>query len=263
MENLRYGFGRNWHHFITSLTDEQIEMAQSRLEAFVGPLADKRFLDIGSGSGLHSLAALRLGAAQVTAIDYDPDSVKATTALLDRFAPGGPWKASQKDILKSPLQGQAYDIVYSWGVLHHTGDMWKALECASRLSKEGGLFAIALYIWTTMCRTWLIEKRLYCRYPVLRPLLESTFIGALLLRITLSGNNPIRHVAEYKSNRGMNFFTDVLDWLGGLPYESIDHPELVEFMGKRGFELVQGTDAPPSIGLFGSGCGEWLFRRVG
>ncbi|MCA3275110.1 MAG: class I SAM-dependent methyltransferase [Methylobacterium sp.] len=121
-------------------------------------------LDIGCGSGLHSLAALRLGAARVHAIDLDRLSVETTRDLLGRYAAGEAWTVEELSVFDMAGLPQ-YDIVYSWGVLHHTGAMRRAIgEAAARVA-PGGLLCLALYRRTPFCGLWRIEKRLYCASP--------------------------------------------------------------------------------------------------
>ena len=170
----RFRFGRNWKRFLKNVNEERIKEANSRLVQFLGPdLKGCDFLDIGSGSGLHSLAARRMGAT-VTSFDFDPDSVAATTLLKSHYMPGDlDWKIDSGSVLdKSYLvrQGQ-YDIVYSWGVLHHTGAMWDALENVKALVKPDGLLYIAIYNDRgETSQAWLKRKQRYCSLPnILRP----------------------------------------------------------------------------------------------
>ena len=263
MNETRFEFGKNWSEYSASVDDSRIEIAMQELSALLPDLKGKSFLDIGSGSGLHSLAALRLGASNVVAIDYDKNSVSTTKAVLSRFAPEGPWEAGQGDILNPTLTG-TFDVVYSWGVLHHTGDMWAAIENASMFCKPNGEFAIALYVKTPMCGLWKTEKRLYCDYPVLRPLMRVPYTGLLLARQSLANrSSPQTYLKDYKAGRGMDFFVDIKDWLGGYPYESVSHDELMHFLEPKGFTFVRSRNTKAGVGLFGTGCGEWVFTKHG
>ncbi len=262
MTEIRYDFGDNWSRFLTTLGEAQIAAATAELQKLVGELHGKSFLDIGSGSGLHSLAALRLGAARVVAFDYDPRSVEATTKTLSAHAPGAGWTAGQGDILAPPRAGERFDVVYSYGVLHHTGDMWTAIANACAFCAPGGLFAVALYVKTPFCGFWKQEKRLYSRFRCLRPAFDAVFAAMLLLRRLAAGQSPRRYVAEYKARRGMDFRTDVRDWLGGSPYESVVDDELHRFLAARGFALVRKNNTRPGIGLLGTACGEWVYRKA-
>ena len=130
----RFQFGANWTSFLETLDDERIEGAELSLKTMIGigDLSGKQFLDIGSGSGLFSLAARSLG-AKVYSIDYDPKSVECTRELKKRYFPGDDnWVIEEASVLNKQYMTSLgkFDIVYSWGVLHHTGDMQKALNNA-------------------------------------------------------------------------------------------------------------------------------------
>lgn len=261
MSETRYDFGRNWSRFVTGLGETQITAATQELHKLVGDLGGKSFLDIGSGSGLHSLAALRLGAARVAAFDYDPMSVAATTQTLSAHAPGARWTAEHGDILSPSHAQEPFDVVYSYGVLHHTGDMWKAIGNACSCCGPGGLLALALYVKTPFCGLWKLEKRLYSRFRCARPLFEALFEALLHLRRLAAGQSPRRYMAEYNARRGMDFRTDLRDWLGGYPYESVADGDLHRFLAARGFTLVRKNNVRPGIGLLGTACGEWVYRK--
>ena len=167
----RYEFGANWMDYLGVVNESKVSLSQSKLANLVGDISGKTFLDIGSGSGIHSLSALRLNAKRVVAFDYDPVSVQASQALLEHYAPGMNWEVTRGDILAETVQ-EKFDIVYSWGVLHHTGDMWTALDKAQALCVPGGLLAVALYLRTPCCTFWKFEKKLYSNYKALRPFLK-------------------------------------------------------------------------------------------
>lgn len=254
-----FRFGENWANFLRHVDDTAISEAEAGLLALVPQdiLGGASFIDIGCGSGLHALAAIRLGAGTVLAVDIDPDSVAATRALLDRY--GCAAEVKQESVFD--ISGH-YDVVYSWGVLHHTGDMWRALEKAASLVSPGGTLAIALYERTPSCAAWAKIKRFYSRAPrLLQALIRWPYSGLRLLRIAAGGQSPIRHVREYSRHRGMNFFTDSHDWLGGFPYESASFPEVVSFMESHGFDLATSIRARPSRGLLGAGISQYSFKR--
>jgi 2-polyprenyl-6-hydroxyphenyl methylase/3-demethylubiquinone-9 3-methyltransferase len=260
-----FAFGENWARFLTSLSDRQIEQATSAVGDLVGhDLREKTFIDIGSGSGLSSLAARRLG-ARVYSFDYDPRSVACTQELRRRFLPSdATWTVAQGSVLdKAYLAtlGQ-FDVVYSWGVLHHTGQMWNAIENAAHLVRPGGLFAIGIYNFRGGRRgtaTWAKLKRWYCSAPRWQQRAwESTFVTWHLVSMAAVGRNPVRMIREYHHGRGMSFRRDATDWLGGYPYEAATPGEILKFVRGK-FDFVLATQ---NIDL-GLGVSEFVFESPG
>jgi SAM-dependent methyltransferase len=242
-----FRFGENWARFLTSLSDSQIEEATSAVSTLIGrDLRHKTFLDIGSGSGLSSLAARRLG-ARVYSFDYDAQCVACTQDLRRRFFPSDEaWTVSQGSVLDEAFLatlGQ-FDFVYSWGVLHHTGKMWTAIENAGRLVRPGGLFVIGIYNFRGGRRgtaTWARLKRWYCSAPRWQQAAwESAYLTWDLLSMAARGRNPIRMIREYPAVRGMTWRRDVTDWLGGYPYEAATPGEILEFVRRKlNFVLIR------------------------
>jgi 2-polyprenyl-6-hydroxyphenyl methylase/3-demethylubiquinone-9 3-methyltransferase len=263
--NAHFGFGENWRDYVGQVGPDAIDEAKRALARLIPgqALEGARFLDIGCGSGLHTLAAVQLGIAAGLAIDIDPDSVAATKELLSRFAPAAPVEARVLSIFDANEAdlGQ-FDVVYSWGVLHHTGAMWEAVSKAASLVRPGGLFALALYQKRLSCTAWTAEKRFYTRaHPWTRTAIRAVYKSALLTKLLLSGENPWRYVRDYKSARGMNFHNDVHDWLGGYPYESASPDEITQHMSGLGFECVARFPLGKGLGILGTGCAEFTFRR--
>jgi 2-polyprenyl-3-methyl-5-hydroxy-6-metoxy-1,4-benzoquinol methylase len=255
----RFAFGANWRRFLAVLDDERIARAENSLAHMIGlnNLAGRRFLDAGSGSGLFSLAARRLGAT-VHSFDYDAQSVACTRELKQRYLADDPcWTVEQGSVLDAAYLEQlgTFDVVYSWGVLHHTGAMWRALALAAdRVAPDGRLF-VAIYNdqgWVS--RYWTVVKRTYVRQPLLRwPLLVAHapyLFGMRWLVRAATGRLALE--------RGMSLWHDMVDWVGGYPFE-VARPEAVfEVYRDRGFEL----HAMKTCGGR-HGCFEMVFVRRG
>ena len=147
-KELRFGFGKNWSRFLNLLNENRIESAEKSLLKYLGidSLKGMSFLDIGSGSGLFSLAAHRLGAL-VTSFDYDVDSVECKKILREKYKDLNEWQVMQGSALDKEFLNTLgkFDIVYSWGVLHHTGSMYEAFENVAPLVKEKGYLFISIY----------------------------------------------------------------------------------------------------------------------
>jgi cyclopropane fatty-acyl-phospholipid synthase-like methyltransferase len=259
-----FEFGQNWRDYAKTIDSARIAGAVQGLQKlFPAGLSGKSFLDIGCGSGLHSLAALSLGASSVLATDLDENSVSTARTVLAAHFPEGRWTAEIKSVFDmTPQETGTYDVVYSWGVLHHTGDMWRAIETAAKLVKPGGQFALAIYSATTLDPAWKIEKRIYSKGPkALQWAMRQAFIGALFSAQLLRGRNPVALVTRARA-RGMNFSHDIHDWLGGYPYDSATADELHDRVCRLGFSEERSFRIPPSSGVFGSGCHEFVFRRA-
>jgi SAM-dependent methyltransferase len=248
----RFRFGANWRAFLERLDEPRIRQAEESLADWHGRdgLAGRTFLDVGSGSGLSSLCARRLG-ARVRSFDYDPDSVACTRELKRRYFPGDrDWEISAGSALDADfLEGLGtYDVVYSWGVLHHTGDMWRGLDLVPRRVAPGGRLHLMLYRDEGMKSVaWRAIKKTYCAGPVRRAVVTGTFIpyylGRGLLEDAVRLRDPRRRYREYSSARGMSKFHDWIDWLGGYPYEVVKPETLRSYLEARGFEAVRQRGA--------------------
>lgn len=226
----RFEFGKNWRRFLSDMRDEQIAEAEAAMVAMLGDIGGKTFLDAGCGSGLSSLAAHRLG-AKVHSFDYDPGSVACTKELQSMF--GSFWPVEEGSVLDRGYLDRlgTFDVVYSWGVLHHTGNMDQAFENIARLVSSRGVLFISIYNdqgWRS--RVWLRVKRLYNAHSLMR-----TIVGPML-----GLARGAFHAMARKPNarRGMSIYHDMIDWLGGYPYEFATPERVMHAFQRFGFTLV-------------------------
>ena len=259
-----FKFGENWADYARTITKEKIAVAIQEISVLLDmdSLEGKTFLDVGCGSGIHSLAALALGAKKVIALDIDPDSVKTTHDVLSKNSVNNNWECFELSVFElDALKLGKFDVVYSWGVLHHTGDLWRAVEKTAFLVQDSGFLAIAIYIKTPFCWVWKWEKRLYSKFPrFLQKICLNFFASVWLLGKLVKGINPVRYIREYHGNRGMNFFHDCHDWLGGYPYESATPDEVIRALSNHGFKLLRKFKTDPPLGVFGTWCAEYVFQ---
>lgn len=266
----RFAFGSNWRDFVSLVDEQRISAAVTSLSGPLGTtdLTGRTFLDVGCGSGLFSLAAHRMG-ARVRSFDYDPESVAATMELRKRFAPGVPyeeWTVSEGSILDAETVAalDRFDVVYSWGVLHHTGDLWRALDLTASLVAPGGLLFVSVYNDQGFeSRVWRRVKHRYNRSGALgRRLLvlgSAAYIHrrlplASLVRVVRGGGAALLRPPRA---RGMSARHDLVDWVGGYPFEVAKPEEVFGFLRERGFELRHLKTCAGGLG-----CNEYVAERA-
>jgi len=249
---VEFSFGRNWEDFIEKhFSEERVEISRKHLLDFleVEDLKGRTFLDVGCGSGLHSLSAFRSGADRIISLDVDPASVRTARKLHEREGKPSNWEIHEGSILDEAFVKtlQPTDLVYSWGVLHHTGDMWTAIDHTCGLVAPGGQFYLALYDYDTVAsgkhspEFWLDVKKMYNEVGWLEQrIMEVWYLWDFQLgRKRKKIPKLLRQMREYKQSRGMSYFTDVRDWLGGWPMDFARVPDVEKFCGERGLKQTK------------------------
>ncbi|HEY1598568.1 MAG TPA: class I SAM-dependent methyltransferase [Pirellulales bacterium] len=263
-ETIGFSFGANWKRFLAAVDEPVIAKAVQSFVNFthLKRLDDYDFLDLGCGSGLSSLVALRLGARRVLSIDIDPNSIDCARNLRQtQGIDESRWEIRHGSVLDEAFLESLgrFSYVYSWGVLHHTGSLWRAVDNVLRHNVEGdGVFHTALYNTTPSSARWLKIKRICNRSPhFLFPVLSRCYAALLLTKMLTRFRSPIRFLRDYRQVRGMTFLRDIDDWFGGLPYEYCTPDETVDFLADHGFSLLRLRTTRSN------GCNEFLFRAGG
>jgi 2-polyprenyl-3-methyl-5-hydroxy-6-metoxy-1,4-benzoquinol methylase len=266
----RFEFGKNWSRFLALVDEDRIAIAANSLKNWleVEELKGMKFLDIGSGSGLYSLAARRLG-ARVHSFDYDPQSVACTAELRRRYFAGDlNWTVEEGSALDLEYLKSlgTFDVVYSWGVLHHTGQMWRALDNVRFSVAPGGKLFIAIYNdMGSQSRRWRLIKRMYNKLPRVFRLPFALIVmaphetkSALRALSALRARQYVRSWIEPRPERGMSRWRDIFDWVGGYPYEVAKPEEIFGFYRDNGFRLTR-----LQCGGVGLGCVQFVFLKEG
>lgn len=263
-----FSFGKNWQRFLETLNEARKMEAKKSLLNFLGEnfeVKGKDVVDIGSGSGLFSWAFYALGAKNIVSVDIDDFSLACTKELRRQSGDPSSWNIQKISALnqeKLKTLG-VFDLVYSWGALHHTGSMWQAITNSLSLVAPEGYFYIALYnknekkILEGTSRFWGKVKVFYNNQNTfIKNICDKMYATYICFGLLANGINPLKYAKEYKLARGMDFMTDVRDWLGGHPYEYASVEEVEDFFLKKGFRMVNVREVR-SIG-----CNEFLFKKI-
>lgn len=255
----RFAFGENWRKLSERLQPQDYLGAKESLEKLIPNLKNKTFLDVGCGSGLFSIAASALGAKKVLGFDVDSQAVSTSKKLVEKISEWDPdvrrdaIEFKVESILNENIDLQRYDVVYSWGVLHHTGGMYRAFVAVENLVAEKGTLVLAIYNKHFTSPLWKMVKYTYVKSPKF----VKKFLVFLVLIIKFLGVLIILRQNPFKKSRGMHYYTDIVDWVGGYPYDYASTNEVTKFFQTRGFTLKKLIRTKGF-----TGCNQFVFERA-
>jgi SAM-dependent methyltransferase len=256
---ITFSFGKNWQDLLKVIDEDSFLRSRKDLERWFSgrlDLAGKEVIDIGSGSGIHSFMLYSMNPARLFSFDYDPNSVAATTSLWEKAGKPANWKVEHGSVLDKNYMNKlgSYDLVYSWGVLHHTGSMWEAIRNASELVRPGSFFLLSIYQGVKNYERDLALKKKYNKAGAFgkRWMEWSIYIWPLMKQRIKWRKNPFKW--NEKRMRGMDTYHDIIDWLGGLPYEVASDEQMVNFLTPYGFQLIEKD--------MKEACGTYLFQKA-
>ena len=148
--------------------------------------------------------------------------------------------------------------------MHHTGNMWTALQNITTLVNDGGTLFISLYNdQGRISKMWTYHKKKYNRLPqpfkgvyafiIMGAREVKSFLGNLVLL------RPMRYINYWRSpaqERGMSHYYDMIDWIGGYPFEVSKPEEIFKFFHEQGFELKKLKTCGGGLG-----CNEFVFQK--
>jgi 2-polyprenyl-6-hydroxyphenyl methylase/3-demethylubiquinone-9 3-methyltransferase len=253
-----FDFGANWHEFSAERVDAaRLAIASQSLQALLQRpnLNGLTILDVGCGSGLFSIAAAQLGAEKVMGVDVNPRCIAVSQSNHQRLIQQARVtfrQASALNVSEMEALGK-FDIVYAWGSLHHSGAMWQAISNVAKQVAPGGMLVLAIYNKHITSPIWTWIKWLYNQLPGFGKQMMA-FIFALIIYIAkflVTRRNPL------EKERGMDFWYDVVDWVGGYPYEYATLQEVTAYMAEQGFTLRRSVPAQVP-----TGCNEFVFEHL-
>ena len=265
----QFSFWKNWQQFLSTLNEDKLQEARNYLSKFIGweeVIKDKTIVDFWCWSGLMSLCFILLWAKKVLSVDIDDSSIECAKFLRKKYDISEDiWEIRKWSILDKQFVSSlwTFDIVYSWGVIHHSWDMWRGLSNICTLVKDKQLLYVALYNkfdWFPSSNLWFKIKKYYSQSnSIIKRLLEFVYMTEIILMRILRWHNPISYIREYfaNSNRWMDFYTDIKDWLGWYPYEFASIKEVESFYAEKWFKLINLYDLS-----YGTWCNEFLFQKL-
>ncbi len=142
------------------------QRARYELEPYIPEFArfpdggDRDVLEIGVGMGADHAEWARVGPRSLTGVDLTPRAIEYTADRLSLLGLDSALRVADAEGL--PFEDDSFDLVYSWGVLHHSPDTHRAIQEVYRVLRPGGVARIMVYH-----RHSLVGLMLYLRYGVL------------------------------------------------------------------------------------------------
>ncbi|HUQ65005.1 MAG TPA: class I SAM-dependent methyltransferase [Flavitalea sp.] len=174
---------------------------------------------------------------------------------------GKTWQACKLEVFHGSILDKTFieqlgqfDLVYSWGVLHHTGNMWEAIDNALTLVRQNGFFYLTIYKDDSYDHSIRQKKNYNSASSFGKKIIESYHIFRIMVKRILHLKNPFTW--NEKLERGMNIYHDLVDWLGGLPYEAASEDEMLQWGIRNNLKLKRIL----CKGNYGS-CNYYLFQK--
>ena len=261
-----FDFGENWKNYsYNAISKQKIKEAKKDFKKLFNKidLKGKTFIDIGFGQGLSLLIAQQLEAKPV-GCEINRRCLRALLINQKKFFK----KAEKIPVVIGSILDQKtiqklkkinlkkkdskFQIVHSWGVLHHSGKMWKAINNAVSLVTENGYLAISIYNKHWSSPFWHKVKYFYNISPrLIRRLLIFIFYWIIFIgKFIITGEDP------FKLKRGMDYYFNIIDWVGGYPYEYASIKEVKKYIELKGFRTIKVIPAQMP-----TGCNEFVFIK--
>lgn len=199
----------------------------------------KNFLDVGCGMGRNSYWPMSYGAANGLAIDVDQRSLEAARRTLRSFSDMQICAKSAYDI----DQQNAFDIVFSIGVIHHLEFPEKALERMAAAARPGG--DVAIWVYGRENNGWLLwilnptRKLLFSRLPIRWVHALSIFPTAVLWVALRLGLDQIEYFKQVRTFSFAHLRSIVFDQLLPRIAHYWRRNEVEELMNQAGLEDIE------------------------
>lgn len=180
----------------------------------------KKVLEIGCGIGTDAVNFVRNGAIY-TGIELSTESLKLAKRRFDVFNLEGNLMEGDAETIHEVFENSTFDLIYSFGVLHHTPDFSRALNSIRKICSSGTLFKFMVYAqdsWkNAMINSGLDQPEAQSGCPIanvyskkqLAKILENAGFEVLSIRQD--------HIFPYKVKEYLNYEYIYEDWFAAMP----------------------------------------------